>query len=595
LKESIAFSAKTGARCKSGISAPPFQIGKHAIAFGIVLLVAFMGVRGKQQAMLQARINEVTRLREQLLQKMDGDHGLALEVLQPIPPTSSPGLINKEIRDLTEALRTQLGRFESDYDSRQLGRPDRFEIPLSQATLANAEQRFSDALNTLTQEDEKPGALNSRQDVSLFRVLQIRADSFYGLRRWDEALQRYQQLQVLQPNRLIVLARIASCESAQGRTNEALTASEDLVKGLRNRGNELLVQGKPEEAIGLYEQAVEIQSWLRQHNSHSEAVADLAMDHYNLAGAFVFQEKPELAADQYQKAIDIQTLLVQRGRKELENDLALSYYGLGNALLGQQQLGPSLTNYDEAIALQTRLIKVGAATAADDLARSHNNRGVVLRAQGKVDDAIGEFEEAINILTSLSAPGETAGAGRLSTTPVLKLEVVFEYTEEGLELSTRARFAGQGRRRASGVALAIGLKNLGYAHLLQKKLNDAFVNFKKAMEIYGRLVDQEGQKDLALEFAESLAPVAWIYATHPDNSTRDGRKARDYALRACKLSEWKVLVPVLALAAACAETGDFTEAVKWQQKALNLAPAAERPQLLSELQLYESGKPYRLR
>jgi tetratricopeptide (TPR) repeat protein len=596
----VSSATTTDYRSKNGISATPFEMAKNAIALGLVLLLAFMGVRGREQALLQARINEVTLLRDQLLEKMDEDPGVTLQVLRPIPPASSPGLINKEIRDVSEALRTQLGRFKSDYDPRQLARSDRLEIQLSKATLANAEQRFTDALNTFTQEDEEPGVLDSQhQNSSLFQVLQIRADSFYGLRRWEEALQRYQQLRVLRPNRLVVLARIASCQSAQGRTNVALTAAEDLAKGLRNRGNELLVEGKSDEAIGHYEQAVEIQSWLREQKSQPKVAGDLAMSHRNLGDALLLREKPELAADQYKKAIDIQRLLVERqGRKEFENDLALSYYGLGNALLGQQQLASSLTNYDEAIALQTRVMKASAPVTADDLARSYNNRGVVLRVQGKVDDAIGEFEEAINIMSPLFEPvhrGEPDGAARLSATPSLKVDVVFEFTEEGLELSTRARFADQGRRRALGVALAIGFKNLGYSHLLQRKLNDAFVDFKKAMEIYGRLVDQDGQKDLALEFAESIAPVAWIYATHPDSSTRDGRKARAYALRACNLSEWKVLVPVVALAAACAETGDFTEAIKWQQKAIDLAPAAERPQLLSELQLYESGKPYRLK
>jgi len=549
--------------------------------------------------MLQVRINEITLLCDQLLQKLEQDQATDRQSLAAVRPASSQASFNKEIRDLADTLRSQLERFDSDYDPRQLAQADRLELRLSRAALANAEQKFADALSTITEEDEKPGVVTSAyQNASLLRVLQIRGDSFSGLRRWEEALQRYQRLQGLQPSRVMILARIANCEEALGRTNDALTAFDDLAKVLGNRGNALLVQGKVDEAVGRYEQAVEIQTWLSERENRSEVAAELATGHYNLGGAYLLQEKPELAADQYEKAIATQKLLVeQQGRKEIENDLALSYYNLGNALLGQQQLGPALSNYNEAIALQTRLIKVGAGATADYLARSHNNRGVVLRAQGKLDAAIGEFGQAVSILSPLLAsaqPSEPAEVSKLSTAPGVKLDVLFEYTEQSLELSTRARFTDQGRRRALAVALAIGFKNLGYAHLLQRKLHDAFGDFKNAMEIYGRLVDQEGEKDLALEFAKSIGPVAWIYATHPDNATRDGRKAREYALRACELSEWKVLVPVVALAAACAETGDFSEAVKWQQRAVDLAPGEERPQLLSELQLYESGKPYRL-
>jgi hypothetical protein len=48
-----------------------------------------------------------------------------------------------------------------------------------------------------------------------------------------------------------------------------------------------------------------------------------------------------------------------------------------------------------------------------------------------------------------------------------------------------------------------------------------------------------------------------------------------------------------ALAAAHAETGNFQEAVKWQEKALMKCPETYKKEFGGRLDLYRSGKPYR--
>ena len=47
------------------------------------------------------------------------------------------------------------------------------------------------------------------------------------------------------------------------------------------------------------------------------------------------------------------------------------------------------------------------------------------------------------------------------------------------------------------------------------------------------------------------------------------------------------------LAAAYAELGRFEDAVKWQQKAAELAPEASKPEYEARLALYREGKPFR--
>src|SRR5262249_27388319 len=89
--------------------------------------------------------------------------------------------------------------------------------------------------------------------------------------------------------------------------------------------------------------------------------------------------------------------------------------------------------------------------------------------------------------------------------------------------------------------------------------------------------------------------LAWLLATCPDAAVRDGNQAVLQATKACELTKWKDARSVGTLAAACAEAGQFDEAVTWQKKALELGskdPEAEAA-VRKRLQLYEERKPYR--
>jgi tetratricopeptide (TPR) repeat protein len=65
----------------------------------------------------------------------------------------------------------------------------------------------------------------------------------------------------------------------------------------------------------------------------------------------------------------------------------------------------------------------------------------------------------------------------------------------------------------------------------------------------------------------SLIGLAWLYATSPDESVRNGRRAIELATRACELTGWKSSYAILALSTAHAESGDFVAAIRWHDKA----------------------------
>jgi Tfp pilus assembly protein PilF len=88
--------------------------------------------------------------------------------------------------------------------------------------------------------------------------------------------------------------------------------------------------------------------------------------------------------------------------------------------------------------------------------------------------------------------------------------------------------------------------------------------------------------------------LAWLRATCPDARYRDGKQAVAEATRACELTEWQEWGVLDTLAAACAEAGDFDAAVKWQNKALELAGDDENiEEARARLELYETSMPYR--
>jgi len=89
--------------------------------------------------------------------------------------------------------------------------------------------------------------------------------------------------------------------------------------------------------------------------------------------------------------------------------------------------------------------------------------------------------------------------------------------------------------------------------------------------------------------------LAWLLATCPNGECRDGKKAVELARKACELTQYKVFAYLDTLAAACAEAGDFKEAVVWQKKSLESAglPADISGPAKERLQLYEAKKPFR--
>ena len=88
--------------------------------------------------------------------------------------------------------------------------------------------------------------------------------------------------------------------------------------------------------------------------------------------------------------------------------------------------------------------------------------------------------------------------------------------------------------------------------------------------------------------------LAWVLATSPVDKLRDGKRAVELAKQAVELTGGKQAEFHDTLAAAYAEAGQFDEAVRSQERALEDAryAAVEGGGARQRLELYRSKKPY---
>jgi Flp pilus assembly protein TadD len=121
--------------------------------------------------------------------------------------------------------------------------------------------------------------------------------------------------------------------------------------------------------------------------------------------------------------------------------------------------------------------------------------------------------------------------------------------------------------------------NRGIVHRLKGQYDQAISDFNKAMEI--------NPKD-----AQAHNNLAWLLATAKEPRVRNGEKAVAFAVKACRLSEWENPEYLDTLAASYARKGDFGNATKWQEMALQLLEEGKKAEARKRLDLYRERRPW---
>jgi tetratricopeptide (TPR) repeat protein len=102
--------------------------------------------------------------------------------------------------------------------------------------------------------------------------------------------------------------------------------------------------------------------------------------------------------------------------------------------------------------------------------------------------------------------------------------------------------------------------------IVHKKLHNYSASLRDLNALARATVQVQNPEELAL----TLNQRAWLYATCPEASLRNGQSALADAKRACEMDKWKESHYIDTLAAAYAEVGDFDSAVRFEERALNM-------------------------
>jgi tetratricopeptide (TPR) repeat protein len=230
-----------------------------------------------------------------------------------------------------------------------------------------------------------------------------------------------------------------------------------------------------------------------------------------------------------------------------------AYLARGEIRYGRNQHQAASEDFSEAIRLDPKC------------GRAYLFRGLCRKMLDEVEDAVSDFGDAARLMPMHALPLVLRGEAYRSNGDLTS--AVTDFTNSlKIEASAPAYF-GRGQCFAS-----VG------------KYGEAIIDFEQVIK----------RDD---EHHEALAASAWILATCPDETVRDGRMAVQLATKAGDITKWKEWYPIHVLAAAHAESADFPAAIKRQQEAIGLLPEASteslRKRLSDRLSLYQSGKPYR--
>src|SRR5262249_6387826 len=121
---------------------------------------------------------------------------------------------------------------------------------------------------------------------------------------------------------------------------------------------------------------------------------------------------------------------------------------------------------------------------------------------------------------------------------------------------------------------------LGNALKSEGRLEEALTHYVEAVRIMPDAIEAQNN-------------LAWFWATCHLDGLRDGRRALELADKAARSTGYENPSVLDSLAAAYAETGDFQQAITWQERAVALAPDQAKAMFLPRLELYRQRKPFR--
>src|SRR5213080_2010294 len=273
---------------------------------------------------------------------------------------------------------------------------------------------------------------------------------------------------------------------------------------------------------------------------------------------------------------------------ELRPDQSKDHNNLGKALLQTGRMSEAMDEFQTALRI------------SPDDPDTENNIGAAHLQEGDVDEAISHLRKAvqkwpfhadayINLGNAfLQKRDLDAAIEAYSTT----LGLQFDHAESHYSIANAFRQKGELDDAILHYRLALELRP-DYA--------DAHNNLANAFRQQGWIEEAIREYEAALKSNPGSVPaqnnLAWLLATAADPKLRNGRKAVELAEQAVLATNGHDPLLLHTLAAAYAESGEFTKALAAANEALEIANAngitSLAESLRSKIALYQSGSPYR--
>jgi Flp pilus assembly protein TadD len=229
-----------------------------------------------------------------------------------------------------------------------------------------------------------------------------------------------------------------------------------------------------------------------------------------------------------------------------------------------------------------------------------NNLGQLLHQEGRLDEALPHLFRAVLFSPDNAEPHFNLGSALLARGKVSGALSQFQ-TQVALQPNDPLAQYNFGRVLVDHGLAGDALPYLEKAAQLRPAAADVRLKLGDACRQTGRAAEAISQYEKALQilphYVQAASSLAWMLATTPDASLRNGTRAVQLALLADQLSGGQDPKIIGVLAAAYAETGDFSKAAATAQRALQLAgpksDSALAGLLRAQLALYRAGSPFR--
>ena len=329
---------------------------------------------------------------------------------------------------------------------------------------------------------------------------------------------------------------------------------------------QLRERGRYDEAVRFYREAIRAEA----------SLAERGLGHLDLGITFHRQGRREEAEAEFHRAI------------RSDPKLARAYVYLGIELAGRRQFDAAIVEYRKALRLKPRLVI------------ALFNMAAALLAKGDIEGSINVCERAI--VVEPDATGVHFVFAEALTKQQRIDEAVAQYREvlrrDPDHVLAHRRLITLFRQRRLFDEAIVHLR-----HLVQIDNDDPSPHFHLAtlLELTGKPADAVRHYREALRANSNHQGaqnnLAWILATHTDETIRDGTEAVHWAEKIATSTAHAVPGVLDTLAAAYASARRYDEAVATAEKAVELYLQRGEDETAEEVQrrqkLYEANQPYR--